>query len=162
MFFFCVHDGHVEGEYTFGVWFTDPTGMTIASGGIISDPDVAYYSDFADPQWCEQECAWGFVKGEVDPLHVYAPSPGDGKMDHKVQRKRSHLQSMVAMSSRAKNELLAIAVVMLSVLVFVATCRYCQKYERKTLEKSKSKFAVKGYRSMDSSVHTPCAKRMQL
>lgn len=133
--------------------------MTIASGGIISDPDVAYYADFADPQWCEKECDWGLMKGVVDPTHIYQPAPSDGKKDHKVQRKRSQLESMVVMSSRVKNELIAVAVVMLSVLLFVGICRYCQKYEKKSIHSAENTIT---YHSIGLSPQVPRQKRVQL
>merc|ERR1719229_588895 len=60
-----------NGDYTFGLWVIEPGGQSIKIGGIISDPTVAYFAPFGDPQWCRKECDFGLVQGTVDPSHVY-------------------------------------------------------------------------------------------
>merc|ERR1719419_1050366 len=60
-----------DGEYIFDLWLIEPTGLSLKMGGIVEDPEVAYYADFADPQWCPKECDFGLKAGAVDPSHIY-------------------------------------------------------------------------------------------
>merc|ERR1712083_949934 len=52
-------------------WLVEPGGQAIQMGGQMEDQEVAKYAPFADPQWCAQDCEWGFVPGTVDPSRIY-------------------------------------------------------------------------------------------
>eukprot|EP01083_Nonionella_stella_P046674 124960_1 len=73
-------DQGYPGVYTFGLWVIEPTGQSIKIGGVISDPQVGYYANTNDPQWCPRECNWGLRVGEVDPSHVYT-----NDVDHDIR-----------------------------------------------------------------------------
>eukprot|EP01084_Bolivina_argentea_P038519 71234_1 len=59
------------GEYTYGLWVVEPTGLSIQIGGIINDAQVTFFAAIGDPQWCPHDCPFGLVQGTVDKTHIY-------------------------------------------------------------------------------------------
>ena len=129
------------GEYTYGIWLIEPTGLAIQLGGQMSDPEVAKYAPFADPQWCHQECDFGLEAGEVDPEHLY-----EGDKVHLTQHDsvmdNIHGTKERQMIADAMKYIIYTIIIILTLMICYGVMYYCCFYGKNGKQASTDYIAI--------------------